>query len=48
MQEAGGLVTDWWGRGPETYIRTGALIVANPASHGFLLDQLKAAGRKDP
>jgi myo-inositol-1(or 4)-monophosphatase len=47
-QEAGGLVTDWWGRGPEVYERTGMVIVANPATHAFLLDQLRDAPRKDP
>ena len=40
-QEAGGIVTDWWGRGPEVYERTGTLIVANPATHGYLLDKLR-------
>jgi len=40
-QEAGGIVTDWWGRGPEVYERTGTLIVANPATHAYLLDKLK-------
>ncbi len=40
-QEAGGIVTDWWGRGPEVYERTGTLVVANPATHAFLLDRLK-------
>lgn len=48
VQEAGGLVTDWWGRGPEVYEHTGMVIVANPASHAFLLDQLRDAPRKDP
>jgi myo-inositol-1(or 4)-monophosphatase len=40
-EEAGGIVTDWWGRGQEVYARTGALVVANPATHAFLLDRLK-------
>lgn len=48
VEEAGGFVTDWWGRGPEFYERTGALIVANKATHAFLLDQLKDVPRKDP
>ena len=48
VQEAGGLVTDWWGRGPEVYERTGMVIVANPATHAYLLDQLREAPRKDP
>lgn len=48
VQEAGGVVTDWWGRGPEIYERSGTLIVANKASHAFLLDQLKAVPVKDP
>ena len=48
VQEAGGIVTDWWGRGPETYERTGTLLVANKATHAYLLDRLKEAPRKDP
>ncbi|WP_380098415.1 inositol monophosphatase family protein [Devosia honganensis] len=48
VEEAGGIVTDWWGRGPEIYEKTGALIVANPATHAYLLDQLRDVPRKDP
>lgn len=48
VQEAGGVVTDWWGRGPEVYERTGTLIVANPATHAYLLDKLKDVPVKDP
>ncbi|HEV7345578.1 MAG TPA: inositol monophosphatase family protein [Devosia sp.] len=48
VEEAGGIVTDWWGRGPEFFERTGALIVANPATHAFLLEQLRSAPRKEP
>ena len=48
VQEAGGIVTDWWGRGPDVYERTGTLIVANKATHAFLLDKLKDVPRKDP
>jgi myo-inositol-1(or 4)-monophosphatase len=47
VQEAGGVVTDWWGRGPEIYEKTGCVIVANPATHAYLLDKLKDAPRKD-
>ena len=43
VQEAGGIVTDWWGRGPEVYEKTGIVIVANRATHAYLLDQLKDA-----
>ncbi|MEO8527410.1 MAG: inositol monophosphatase family protein [Caldimonas sp.] len=43
VQEAGGIVTDWWGRGPELYERTGCVIVANRATHAYLLDKLKDA-----
>jgi len=43
VEEAGGVVTDWWGRGPEFYEETGIVIVANKATHAFLLDQLKDA-----
>jgi myo-inositol-1(or 4)-monophosphatase len=48
VEEAGGVVTDWWGRGPETFERTGVLIVANAATHAFLLEHLKDVPRKDP
>jgi myo-inositol-1(or 4)-monophosphatase len=48
VEEAGGIVTDWWGRGPEVFERTGALIVANPSTHTFLLEQLRSVPRKDP
>lgn len=47
VQEAGGIVTDWWGRGPEIYERTGCLIVANPATHAYLLDKLKDVPMKN-
>lgn len=46
VQEAGGVVTDWWGRGPEFYERTGAMIVANEATHAFLIEQLKDVPKK--
>jgi myo-inositol-1(or 4)-monophosphatase len=48
VQEAGGIVTDWWGRGPDHYERTGSLLVANKATHAYLLDRLASAPRKDP
>ena len=48
VQEAGGIVTDWWGRGPEVYEKTGMVIVANKATHAFLLEMLKEAPRKEP
>lgn len=48
VEEAGGVVTDWWGRGPEVYDRTGMVIVANPATHAFLIEMLKDAPRKEP
>ena len=48
VEEAGGIVTDWWGRGPEVYTRTGCLIVANAATHAYLIDKLKDVPRKDP
>lgn len=47
-EEAGGIVTDWWGRGPDVYERTGVLIVANAATHAYLLDKLRDVPRKDP
>lgn len=46
VQEAGGIVTDWWGRGPAHFEKSGMVIVANPAAHAWLLDQLKDAPRK--
>ncbi|MET3898499.1 myo-inositol-1(or 4)-monophosphatase [Devosia sp. UYZn731] len=48
VEEAGGVVTDWWGRGPEFYEKTGTLIVANKATHAFLLEKLGDVPRKDP
>lgn len=47
VEEAGGVVTDWWGRGPEVYERTGTVIVANAATHAFLIEMLKGAPRKE-
>lgn len=40
VEEAGGIVTDWWGRGPEYFEKSGLLIVANRATHAFLLSKL--------
>ncbi len=48
VEEAGGIVTDWWGRGPEYYERTGAMIVANEATHAYLIEQLQDVPRKEP
>jgi myo-inositol-1(or 4)-monophosphatase len=48
VEEAGGIVTDWWGRGEEIYVTTGALIAGNPACHAFLLRHLRSVPRKDP
>lgn len=48
VEEAGGIVTDWWGRGPEYYERTGIVIVASKPAHAFLMEQLKGAPRVDP
>ncbi len=48
VEEAGGMVTDWWGRGPEFYEPTGCVIVANPATHAYLLEKLGDAPMKDP
>lgn len=48
VEEAGGIVTDWWGRGPEVFERTGVLIVANPATHAYLLEHLRAVPQKNP
>jgi myo-inositol-1(or 4)-monophosphatase len=47
VEEAGGVVTDWWGRGPEVYERTGCIVAANRATHAFLLDKLKDAPMKN-
>ncbi|MEO8242283.1 MAG: inositol monophosphatase [bacterium] len=47
VEEAGGVVTDWWGRGPEFYEKSGMVIVANKANHAWLLDQLQDAPRKE-
>jgi myo-inositol-1(or 4)-monophosphatase len=48
VEEADGIVTDWWGRGPEIYERTGTLLVANAATHAYLLEHLKDVPRKEP
>lgn len=48
VEEAGGIVTDWWGRGPEIFERTGCLVVANPTTHDYLLGHLKGVPKKDP
>ena len=47
VEEAGGMVTDWWGRGPEFYERTGCVVVANRATHAYLLDKLADAPMKN-
>ncbi len=47
VQEAGGIVTDWWGRGPDVYEKTGTLIVANPATHAYLIEHLRTAPPKN-
>ena len=48
VEEAGGIVTDWWGRGPEYYEKTGAVIAANAATHAYLLERLREAPIKNP
>lgn len=48
VEEAGGVVTDWWGRGPETFEKTGVLVVANKATHAYLLDHLRDVPQKNP
>lgn len=41
VEEAGGVVSDWWGRGPEHFEKSGLLIVANQSTHAFLLANLQ-------
>ena len=48
VEEAGGIVTDWWGRGAEYYERAGAVIAANAATHAYLLEMLRDAPIKNP
>lgn len=48
VEEAGGIVTDWWGRGPEIFERTGTLIVANAATHAYLLEHFRSVPPKEP
>ena len=48
VEEAGGIVTDWWGRGPECYEKAGAVIAANAATHAYLLEMLRDAPIKNP
>jgi myo-inositol-1(or 4)-monophosphatase len=40
-------VTDWWGRGPQFFEKSGLLIVANPGTHRFLLNHLSSVERAD-
>lgn len=47
VEEAGGVVTDWWGRGPEFYEASGMVIVANKANHAWLIEQLRDAPWKN-
>jgi myo-inositol-1(or 4)-monophosphatase len=47
VQEAGGIVTDWWGRGPQFFERSGLLIVANHDTHAFLLGHLSRIDPRD-
>lgn len=47
VEEAGGIVTDWWGRGPEFYVKSGCILAANPATHAYLIDKLKDVPRKE-
>jgi len=47
VEEAGGVVTDWWGRGPEFFEKSGLLIVANAGTHRFLLNHLSSVQRAD-
>jgi myo-inositol-1(or 4)-monophosphatase len=47
VQEAGGLVTDWWGRGPEFFEPSGLLIVANQATHAYLMGHLSRIEPRD-
>ncbi len=47
VEEAGGVVTDWWGRGPAVYERTGCIIAANRATHAYLIDGLRDAPMKN-
>jgi myo-inositol-1(or 4)-monophosphatase len=48
VQERGGVVTDWWGRGSTVYERTGVLLVANRATHACLRERLKDVPVKGP
>lgn len=48
VEEAGGVVTDWWGRGPDLYEHSGALIVANRSTHAYLMEHLSKAPPKAP
>jgi myo-inositol-1(or 4)-monophosphatase len=48
VEEAGGKVTDWWDRGPDVFEKTGVLLVANPATHAYLLTHLRSVPPKHP
>jgi myo-inositol-1(or 4)-monophosphatase len=47
VEEAGGVVTDWWGGGPDAYEKTGCVIAANPATHAYLIEMLRDAPVKN-
>ena len=40
VEEAGGLVSDWWGRGADYFERSGVLIVGNASTHAYLRQHL--------
>lgn len=43
VEEVGGVVTDWRGRGAAHYERSGRVIAANPSTHAYLLAALREA-----
>lgn len=47
VQEAGGIVTDFWGRGAEHWERNATLVAGSAAAHAFLLERTRATPRSD-
>lgn len=42
VQEAGGIVTDFWGRGREHWEDNATLVAGSPAGHAFLLERVRS------
>ncbi len=47
VQEAGGVVTDFWGRGAEHWERNATLVAGSAAAHAFLLARIRTTPQSD-